>query len=75
MGHSLGSAFSNSVLNSDPGLVDAAVLTGIAYNVSNMGPWGEAKQMRLAKLQNPNRFGHLDGGWTVWVDIFANIEG
>ncbi|KAK5946190.1 hypothetical protein PMZ80_000331 [Knufia obscura] len=53
IGHSMGSAYSNSVLNSDPGLVDAAILTGIAYNITSKGIADQAKQSRLAKLQNP----------------------
>ncbi|KAL9114737.1 MAG: hypothetical protein Q9227_001416 [Pyrenula ochraceoflavens] len=75
VGHSMGSVYSNAVLNSDPGLVDAAVLTGIAYNVTTKGVADQSKQKRLAKLQNPMKWGRLDGGWTVWVDIYSNIEG
>jgi pimeloyl-ACP methyl ester carboxylesterase len=75
LGHSLGSAISNAVLRSDPGLVDAAVLTGIAYYGIDSVPSLEAKQLRLAKLQNPAKWSKFDGGYSTWVDIFANIEG
>ncbi|KIW76265.1 hypothetical protein Z517_11011 [Fonsecaea pedrosoi CBS 271.37] len=70
VGHSLGSAYSNGVLNSDPDLVDAAVLTGFAYNV--VPPSGGTTL--LAKLEDPFRFGGLDGGWTTWADVYSNIQ-
>jgi hypothetical protein len=45
LGHSLGSVMSNSVLHSDPGLVDAEILTGVAY-YGVIGTIGmEAKQL------------------------------
>ncbi|KIW24902.1 uncharacterized protein PV07_10585 [Cladophialophora immunda] len=71
VGHSLGSAYSNGVLNTDPALVDAAVLTGIAYNVLPP-PGGDTT--RLAKLEDPFRFGSFDGGWTTWSDVYSNIQ-
>lgn len=73
LGHSFGSVISNAVLSSDPEMVDAAILTGIAYNASGSIPL-QAKQVRLAKLANPEKWSKLDGGYAVWVDIFSNIE-
>jgi hypothetical protein len=61
------------VLNSHPELIDAALLTGIAYNASSAVS-SQAKQLRLARLHSPSKWGKLDGGWTVLVDIYANIE-
>lgn len=75
VGHSLGSVFSNIALHSNSNLVDAAVLTGIAYNNTTKGVSDQAKQNRLAKLQEPLKWGHLDGGWNTWIDVFSNIEG
>ncbi len=75
MGHSLGSVYSNVVLSSDPGLVDAAILTGIAYNITSKGPADQANQYRLASIQDPLKWGGLDGGWQVWVDVYSNTEG
>ncbi|KAH6661673.1 Alpha/Beta hydrolase protein [Halenospora varia] len=75
VGHSLGSAISNAVLHSNPGLVDAAVLTGFSYYGVNSSPSLQAKQLRLASLQNPAKWSRYDGGYSTWVDIYANIEG
>lgn len=75
VGHSLGSIISNVVLRSNPELVDAAVLTGIAYAGVDNSPSFQAKQIRLARLQNPAKWGGLDGGYMTWVDRSANIEG
>lgn len=66
---------SNAVLRSNPGLVDAAVLTGVSYYGANGVPSVQAKQLRLASLQNPTKWGKLDGGWSTWVDLYSNIEG
>jgi alpha-beta hydrolase superfamily lysophospholipase len=52
VGHSLGSVYSNAVLNSDPGSVDAAILTDIAYNITDKGLSDRAQQPRLVRLQN-----------------------
>jgi len=73
VGHSTGSVTTNSVLHTNPGLVDGAVLTGLAYNSSGVVS-NQAKQLRLANLQNPAKWGKLDGGYMVWVDIFSTIE-
>ena len=74
VGHSLGSLYSSVVLHTNPELVDGAVLTGIAFNVSNMRS-SVIQQPRLASLQNPLKWGHLDGGWTTWVDVYGLIQG
>ncbi|KAK4942066.1 hypothetical protein LTR10_018102 [Elasticomyces elasticus] len=73
VGHSLGSVMSNVVLHTDPELVDGALLTGIAYE-ANGAISNQVKQNRLANLYEPEKFGKLDGGYTVWVDIYSNIE-
>jgi pimeloyl-ACP methyl ester carboxylesterase len=73
LGHSFGSVISNDVLVKNPGLVDAAILTGIGYenpsNTETFLMW----QPKLARLQSPARWGQLDGGYITWVDVFANI--
>lgn len=75
MGHSFGSAVSNTVLRTNPDLVDAAVLTGASYYGADSAPSLQAKQLRLANSQNPEKWGKLDGGYAVWVDLYSNIEG
>ncbi|KEF53280.1 uncharacterized protein A1O9_10728 [Exophiala aquamarina CBS 119918] len=72
LGHSLGSVVSNTVLNSHPEMVDATILTGIAYNTSSTIP-NQAKQLRLAKLQNPTKWETLDG-YAVWMHIYSNNQ-
>jgi alpha-beta hydrolase superfamily lysophospholipase len=71
--HSLGSVICNGALNTDPGLVDAAILTGVAYTTSGAVPTA-AKQLRLARLKYPKKWGHLDGGWAFLVDMYSNME-
>lgn len=60
LGHSFGSVVSNAVLSSHPEMVDAAILTGIAYNASSTIP-NQTKQLRLAKLREPAKWRNLDG--------------
>jgi pimeloyl-ACP methyl ester carboxylesterase len=74
VGHSFGSAVSNAVLRSNPDMVEA-VLTGASYYGEDSAPSLQAKQMRLANLQNPEKWSKLDGGYAVWVDLYSNIEG
>ncbi|KAG4434041.1 hypothetical protein IFR05_010463 [Cadophora sp. M221] len=74
VGHSFGSVISNALLASKPGLVDGAVLTGISYKVPDTAVAFEAWQPRLARVQSPGRWRQLDGGYTTWVDIFANAN-
>ncbi|PVH80876.1 alpha/beta-hydrolase [Cadophora sp. DSE1049] len=74
IGHSFGSVISNALLVSDPGLVDGVVLTGISYKIPDTAVAFEAWQPRLARVQSPGRWRQLDGGYTTWVDIFANVN-
>ena len=74
VGHSFGSVISNELLVSNPGLIDGAVLTGIGYAVPDTSVAFEAWQPRLARLQSPERWRQLDGGYITWVDIFANVN-
>lgn len=74
VGHSFGSIISNSLLISNPSLVDGAVLTGIGYAVPDSAVSFEGWNPRLARLQEPGRFRQLDGGYVTWVDIFANVN-
>tara|TARA_R110002060_G_scaffold3426_3_gene5396 strand:+ start:3132 stop:3338 length:207 start_codon:yes stop_codon:yes gene_type:complete len=65
---------SNALLVSNPGLVNGAVLTGISYKTPDTAVAFEAWQSRLARVQSPGRWRQLDGGYTTWVDIFANVN-
>ncbi|EPE35617.1 alpha/beta-Hydrolase [Glarea lozoyensis ATCC 20868] len=72
VGHSFGSVVSNVLLTSSPQLVDGVVLTGIGYDVPDTAVAFESWQPRLARLQNPRKWGSLDGGYMTWVDIWSN---
>lgn len=74
VGHSFGSVISNAVLNSDPDLVDGAVLTGMAYAGYPITVAWEAFQTRLARLQNSTKWEKYDGGYITWADLYSNIE-
>jgi hypothetical protein len=58
----------------DQHLVDAAVLTGVAY----YGPDGslsfQSKQLRVANQVDPQKWGSKDGLYNTWVDKYANAE-
>lgn len=75
VGHSFGSGVSNGVLATNPTGVDGAILTGVYYGALNAAPSLQGKQNRRASLVDPDRWGSLDGGWMVWVDLWSNIEG
>lgn len=69
VGHSFGSVVSNSLLATNPSIVDGAVLIGIGYSVPSTPINFEAWQPRLARLASPERWRQLDGGYVTWVDI------
>ena len=73
LGHSFGSVISNAVLLTEAELVDAALLIGLAYNGS-ITISSQSRQLRVANLHNPQKFSKHDNGYSVWVDIFANIK-
>jgi alpha-beta hydrolase superfamily lysophospholipase len=73
--HSMGSVYSNGLLHASPDLVDAALLTGIAYNLTQQTATTQSKQHRLASVQDPVAYGHLDGGWLGVVDVYSLQEG
>ena len=65
---------SNSVLHSNPEIADAAILTGVAYYGVDGSEATQTNQLRLAQEADPAKWGHLDGAYTVWVDMFSNAE-
>ncbi|KAF8861502.1 alpha/beta-hydrolase [Acephala macrosclerotiorum] len=74
LGHSFGSTVSNAVLATHPTLVDGVILTGIGYHIPDTSVSFEAWQPRLARLQSPERWRQLDGGWVSWVDVWSNVN-
>lgn len=68
LGHSMGSVYSTAAARSDPTLMDAAILTGIAF--SRVPASAEAE--RLASESNPWKWGSLKG-YVTWVDKYSNL--
>lgn len=67
VGHSFGSLSSNEVLAREPGLADAAILTGYAQY------GGTSFAARIARLERPRAFAEFDNGYVATVDIFAGL--
>ncbi|KAF2755735.1 alpha/beta-hydrolase [Pseudovirgaria hyperparasitica] len=76
MGFSFGSFITHFAIAENPGLADAAILTGINYNTTGLNANGLVRSFvpRIASLQNPRRFGTLDPGYLTWVDTIAQIN-
>lgn len=71
VGHSYGSyisAQSAAILGSS---VDALVLTGFSGTVAYFGPFIAGSGFRVAKIQDPERWGHLDPGYLTSSDLYA----
>ncbi|ETN44842.1 uncharacterized protein HMPREF1541_09717 [Cyphellophora europaea CBS 101466] len=74
VGHSIGSIVSNSVLRSDPALIDAAILTGVAYYGVDSSRSLQSRQSRVANAVDPIKYDKLDGAYNFAVDKYANAE-
>ena len=77
LGHSYGSAISNAVISANPGIVDAAILTGWGFNSGEANIYGvslASMQPRIANLQNPTKWGVYDSGYLAIIDKFAAID-
>ncbi|KAF2663170.1 alpha/beta-hydrolase [Microthyrium microscopicum] len=76
VGHSFGSQITNVLLTKYPSIVDAAILTGDAYESI---PYGgalleETIEPRIANQLDPKIFGELDTGYLTFVDIYAHVN-
>ena len=76
VGFSFGSYITHFAVAENPGMADAAILTGINYNLTGLNANGLVRSFvpRIASLQNPARFGALDPGYVTWVDRIAYIN-
>ncbi|KAH8685770.1 Alpha/Beta hydrolase protein, partial [Tricladium varicosporioides] len=72
IGHSFGSFLSNGLIATTPQLSDAAILTGIAYNGTQLGTVLESFGLRIATGQAPGKWTGRDNGYLTWVDAPAN---
>ncbi|PVH97460.1 alpha/beta-hydrolase [Periconia macrospinosa] len=68
-GHSYGSYI--SALSASQTAVDAVILTGFSGSFANFAPFVAGAGFRIANLQNPKRWGHLDSGYLTTSDLFA----
>lgn len=77
VGHSYGayisaaSAASPPQSPASPADVDAVVLTGFSGNFSYFGPFVAGSGFRVARLQDPARWGALDPGYLAAADLYA----
>jgi pimeloyl-ACP methyl ester carboxylesterase len=76
VGHSYGSLISNIFLAKFPTLADAAVLTGFAYapQPSYTSVFLASQAARIASVQNPGKYAHLDTGYITFADLFAHVN-
>ncbi|ORY56858.1 Alpha/Beta hydrolase protein [Pseudomassariella vexata] len=69
VGHSYGSYISAASASHVD--IDALVLTGFSGSLSYFGPFVAGAGFRVAKIQNPRRWGHLDPGYLISSDLYA----
>lgn len=75
MGFSYGSYTTHGAIAEQPDIADAVILTAIGFNTSGLNANGLLRSfgMRVANLQDPEKFGDLDTGYVTWVDKYAQI--
>ncbi|KAI4861937.1 alpha/beta-hydrolase [Hypoxylon rubiginosum] len=71
VGHSYGSYLSVASAASKTTAVDATVLTGFAGNFTYFNPFLAGSAFRVARLQDPKRWGSLDPGYLTSADLYA----
>ncbi|KAI0552290.1 alpha/beta-hydrolase [Xylaria curta] len=69
IGHSYGSYI--TVASASQSKVDAIILTGFSGNFSYFGPFVAGAGFRVARMQNPVRWGALDPGYLTSSDLYA----
>jgi pimeloyl-ACP methyl ester carboxylesterase len=72
VGHSFGSALSNGLVASAPQLSDALVMTGFSHTANYLSLFETGLGWRIAKENNPARFGALSEGYITWGDMYDN---
>ncbi|EJD51013.1 hypothetical protein AURDEDRAFT_160156 [Auricularia subglabra TFB-10046 SS5] len=68
VGHSLGSILLNNLLLSHPNLIDAAVFTGYAHNLTGLADIVDVVRLGPARDIDPARFGDLLPDYTTTAD-------
>lgn len=73
VGHSYGSLIVNSLLATNPGISDGALLTGVGYVGTTIGTFLEALALRIANQLDPHRWSDRDAGYLIPNDKYANV--
>lgn len=71
VGHSYGSYISAQSAASLGPAIDALVLTGFSGTFAYFAPFVAGAGFRVAKIQNPERWGGLDPGYLTSSDLYA----
>ncbi|KAI8963494.1 alpha/beta-hydrolase [Daldinia sp. FL1419] len=71
VGHSYGAYLTVASAASKKTAVDAIVLSGFAGGFSYFGPFLAGSSFRVARLQDPIRWGGLDSGYLTSADLFS----
>ncbi|KAG9580941.1 alpha/beta-hydrolase, partial [Aureobasidium melanogenum] len=75
VGHSFGSAITQSVTYNHPKTFDAAILTGFSANQSAIAPFLTALNLQIASQNQPYRFSNLNNGYLVDYSTVSNQYG
>ncbi|CAD0086325.1 unnamed protein product [Aureobasidium vineae] len=75
VGHSFGSAITQSVTANHPSTFDAAILTGFSTNQSAIAPFLTALNLQIASQNQPYRFANLNNGYLVDYSAVSNQYG
>ena len=73
VGHAYGAVLNAQLLQLYPDIADAVILETLALSL-NAAVSDEAFTPRVARLQNPERFGYADTGFLTWVDRYSAID-
>ncbi|EHK42388.1 hypothetical protein TRIATDRAFT_201581 [Trichoderma atroviride IMI 206040] len=73
VGHSYGSYLSAATASQVA--VDAVVLTGFSGTLQFFAPFLAGSNLRVARIQDPLRWGHLDSGYLTSSDVYAEAYG
>ncbi|KAI5271244.1 alpha/beta-hydrolase [Aureobasidium subglaciale] len=75
VGHSFGSAITQSVTHNHPSTFDAAILTGFSGNQTAIAAFVTALNLQIASQNQPYRFSGLNNGYLVDYSAVSNQYG
>ncbi|PNP43516.1 hypothetical protein TGAMA5MH_04488 [Trichoderma gamsii] len=73
VGHSYGAYLSAATASQVA--VDAVVLTGFSGTLQFFSPFVAGSSLRVARIQDPLRWGHLDSGYLTSSDVYVEAYG